>query len=204
MKVFVHGLGQSGASWRDTLALLGEEDARCPEMTALLAGGPAEYGRMYTAFCAYCDALEGAVDLCGLSLGAMLSLEYALEHPGKVRRLAVIAPQVKPPKLLMKLQSAVFRFLPARAFEEIGLPKEEFIRLANSAAELDFSSKLKAIACPTLVLCGECDRANRAAAKQTAAGIPGAKLAFIPMAGHEVNTEAPQALAQQLAAFFET
>lgn len=202
MRVFVHGLGQTPDSWRQMLACLGDETAACPQLSALIAGQEVCYANLYRAFCAYCDALEGPLELCGLSLGAMLALDYALEHPQRVRRLAVIAPQVKPPKLLMKLQSAVFHLLPDSAFEEIGLPRQDFIRLTSTTAALDFTGRLSQIACPALVLCGERDKVNRKAARQTAADIPGAQLAFIPQAGHEVNIDAPQMLAQRLAPFF--
>ena len=49
-------------------------------------------------------------------------------------------------------------------------------------------------------LCGERDRANKKAALELRDGIPGAELAWVPGAGHEVNREAPEALAALLEA----
>ena len=65
-----------------------------------------------------------------------------------------------------------------------------------------FREDLGRIACPVLVLCGERDRANRKAALELRAGIPGAEAAWIPGAGHEVNRDAPEALAEVLREFF--
>ena len=68
--------------------------------------------------------------------------------------------------------------------------------------DLDFRGELGRIACPALILCGERDRANKKAALELRDGIPGAELAWVPGAGHEVNREAPEALAALLEAFY--
>lgn len=204
MKVFMHGLGQEASSWRQTLAWMGCEDAACPALTQLVRGQEMSYRNLYQAFCAYCDGLEGELELCGLSVGAMLALNYAMDHPERVTRLAVIAPQVKPPRILLAVQHVLFRLMPEQTFAEIGLNRQDFIRLCATTAQLDFSRSLSRIACTTLVLCGEKDKPNRKAALQTADGIAGARLEWIPGAGHEVNLDAPRELAGILNAFFKT
>ena len=68
--------------------------------------------------------------------------------------------------------------------------------------DLDFRGDLGRVGCPTLVLCGERDRANQKAALELRAGIPKAELAWIPGAGHEVHRDAPEALAEALRQFF--
>lgn len=83
-----------------------------------------------------------------------------------------------------------------------GLEKEAMIALCRSMMELDFSPRLHQIACPTLVLYGEKDRANRKASIQLAENISGSQLKIIPHAGHEVNTEAPQELTRTLTEFW--
>lgn len=65
-------------------------------------------------------------------------------------------------------------------------------------AVLDFSAKLGGIACPAAVVCGERDRANRGAAEELQRLLPNAELRIIPGAGHEVNRDAPEALAALL------
>ena len=69
---------------------------------------------------------------------------------------------------------------------------------------LNFTSDLINISCATLIVCGEKDYANKKAAKALVERIPKAELQLIPSAGHEVNVQAPQKLAQILETFYET
>ena len=39
------------------------------------------------------DEIEEDICLCGLSLGGVLALNYAIEHPGKIKVLVLIARQ---------------------------------------------------------------------------------------------------------------
>ncbi len=57
---------------------------------------------------------------------------------------------------------------------------------------------LTRVSCPSLILCGEKDRANQKAAALLTAGIPGAEHRLITHAGHEVNRNNPAALALEL------
>ena len=69
--------------------------------------------------------------------------------------------------------------------------------------DLDFRDKLDRVACPVLILVGEKDAANRGAAGELAGLLPGAVFREIPGAGHEVNLDAPQELADAIRAFYE-
>lgn len=93
--------------------------------------------------------------------------------------------------------------MPKRSFENTGFGKNDFITLTGSMADLDFSGKLGRISCPTLVLCGDRDKANKKAAVRLAQGIKGARLQFVENAGHEVNTDAPERLAACLNDFYD-
>ena len=79
--LLVHGLGQTPEAWEETRRLLPFSDVHCPDLVQLLDGAPAEYSTLYQAFAAYCDALPQPLHLCGLSLGGVLALQYAAEHP---------------------------------------------------------------------------------------------------------------------------
>ncbi len=70
-------------------------------------------------------------------------------------------------------------------------------------AKLDFRQELKQIACPVLIVCGEKDRANQKAARELAEQIPSAARQTVSGAGHEVNKDAPAALAALLSSFYE-
>ena len=67
--------------------------------------------------------------------------------------------------------------------------------------ELDLEEALNGLRCPVLILCGERDRANRAAAEEMKERLPHGELVFLPGAGHEVNVDAPEALGAVLKEF---
>lgn len=201
--VFLHGLGQTAASWvrvRSALAL--NEPAACPELTSLMGNGPHTYTALSDSFAAYCEAISGPLRLCGLSLGGVLALEYTISHPEKVQSLVLIGTPYIMPKRLLQAQNAVFRLMPKRAFAATGFQKNDFIQLCTSMMDLDFRDGLGTLTCPALVVCGERDRANRKAAAELAEQLPAGKFRIIEGAGHEVNTEAPEALAGVLRAFW--
>jgi pimeloyl-ACP methyl ester carboxylesterase len=61
--------------------------------------------------------------------------------------------------------------------------------------------RLAEIACPTLVMVGEGDGGFLATSEELARGIPGAKVALIPDAGHQPQLETPAAWLDALIAF---
>ena len=132
----------------------------------------------------------------------MLALNYAIDHPEGVEALVLIAPQYKMPRKLLWLQNLMFRLIPESQFQETGFKKKDFVSLCQTAAVLDFTDSLGAVQCPTLVVCGAKDSANRRAARELEALLPHATLREVPVAGHEVNTQAPEALAEILQQFF--
>ncbi len=199
--ILLHGLGQGPESW-DAAAQGLEGEILCPDLFAPVRGGAASYREIYQTFARDCQGLTQPLRLCGLSLGGILALQYALEHPEGVEALALIGTPCVMPKGLLRVQNAVFRLLPGRAFRQMGLSKGEVIGLTRSMMDLDFRGDLGRVSCPTLVLCGERDRANQKAALELRAGIPKAERAWIPGAGHEVNRDAPEALAEALRQFF--
>lgn len=84
----------------------------------------------------------------------------------------------------------------------MGFSKKNFIQLSKTMADLDFSLKLEIITCPTLVICGEKDAANKKASEELTERIRGASLRLIPGSGHEVNQQAPTQLAEILDDFW--
>ena len=150
----------------------------------------------------YCAKADTPLDLCGLSLGGILALAYTLEHPEKVRSLVLIGTPHKVPKAAFAVQNAAFRVFPAQVFRTMAFDKADTFALGDSMKDLDFSAQVAQIHCPTLILCGEKDRANLASARFFAAHIPGAECDVIPGVGHIVNEEAPEALAARLETFY--
>ena len=200
--VFLHGLGQTAQSWHFVTKHLNKEfDAYCWDLKQESAEQPVSYQGLYHTVQEKCQTISEPFVLCGLSLGAVLALQYVMEHPETISHLVLIAAQYKMPKTLLKLQNIVFRFLPNRFFAETGFEKEELIQLTCSMMELDFEATLTQIQCPVLVVCGEKDAANKKAAKQLEQKLPKAKLIWIKDAGHEVNLSHPQELAKAISDF---
>lgn len=194
--IFIHGLGQKPSSWNKVKDhLSADRKISCPDLFSFPDNGEAVYGRLYQAFEKYCADTGEAVNLCGISLGAVLALNYAVDHPEKVKSLILIAPQYRMPRLLLKLQNLIFHLLPENLFRASGIDKKTMIRLTNSMMSLDFRSGLCEISVPVLILCGQKDKANLKAAERLADLVPGAELRRIPNAGHEVNQEAPEEMA---------
>lgn len=202
--VFVHGLGQNSSSWWETISYMGKAtQVLHPDLFGIMEEREITYNNLYVAFSEYIEELSEPVIIIGLSLGAVLALNYALDHPQKVQSLVLIAGQYKMPKLLLKLQNIVFRFMPESSFKKLGSSKNDLMKLSKSMMELDFSKDLKRVPCNTLVLCGEKDKANKKAARKLAEQIPKAQIRTVMGVGHEINIEAPEKLASILNDFLK-
>ena len=197
--IFLHGMGQTASSWDKTLSCLPTAiEASVPELSSFFTAEGSSYNNIYASFCEYCGSFPEPVSLCGLSLGAVLALNYAIDFPKRVSSLILVAPQYKMPKLLLKVQNVLFQFMPERQFANIGFQKKDFISLTNSMADLDFTKNLDRVTCPVLVLCGEKDSANSKAARGLADRLPNAHFKAIGQSGHEVNVENPKDLARAI------
>ena len=201
--ILIHGSGHKADSWEKTISYLDRrEDVLCPELSAILNGREASFPNLRAAFAQYCAQAGGPVHLCGLSLGGILALDYALDHPENVKTLVLIGTPHRVPKGAFALQNVVFRFLPESTFASMAFDKRDTFALGNSMKDLDFSGRLGELRCPTLILCGEKDGANLKSARFMAGHIPGAELQVIGNTGHVVNEENPKALAEQLNEFY--
>ncbi|MED4128171.1 alpha/beta hydrolase [Shouchella miscanthi] len=204
MNIFIHGLGQKPSSWNRTIQGLSvAETVECPTIVSLLNGTEATYENVYQRFVEWCNRSDEPLHLTGLSLGGILSLHYAKDHPEKVASLCLIGTQCFMPKRLLQVQSVIFRLLPSRLFHQEGLQKRDFISLTRSMEDLDFRASLAGITCPTLILYGGGDYLNKRASFQLAKSIPNSKLLCIPDAGHEVNEDQPLPLANALQSFYK-
>lgn len=81
-KIMIHGSGHKGASWHETVSHMeNNSDILCPDLVSILKGKEASYANLYSSFTEYCDKIHGQVHLCGISLGGILALNYALDFP---------------------------------------------------------------------------------------------------------------------------
>ena len=192
--VFLHGLGQTAQDWQAVIHQSSLSDVDCPELFSFAENDFTYSGILSGLERFYANASEPFV-LCGLSLGALLALDYTIRHPERISSLILVGAQYKVPTRLIDFQNLIFRCMPEKTFTNMGLSKHDTIKLSHSMRTLDFSPKLSEIHCPVSVICGEKDRANLKAAKQLHALLPQSHLHIIPAAGHEVNKDAPKALA---------
>ncbi|KAA9242081.1 alpha/beta fold hydrolase [Aerococcus tenax] len=203
--VLIHGLGQDSKSWADVKEYLKEENwtTYAPNLFELLNNGPYTYQNLYNQFESHINNYEGKVNLCGLSLGGLLALDYAKNYPNKVNSLILIGVPYKIPKLLMDIQAMVFRLMSKRTFETLGLAKDDFISLLRSTKDLNIATNLKQVDCKTLLICGKKDRFNLKSSKLFHERIKNSELSVVKNSGHEVNTDNPKALAELISEFWK-
>ena len=194
-KVLIHGSGHKAISWNKTIKYINYDNVLCPELSLILGGKEASYDNLYASFSKYCNDIEGKIDLCGLSLGGILALNYALDFPNKVNSLILIGTLHQVPKFMFSIQNVIFKFLPKSLFEDMAFNKRDTFILGNSMKKLDFSDKVSKIKCQTLIICGEKDKANIKSAYYLSKNIKGSKLEIIKNTGHIVNEENPKELA---------
>ena len=185
--MLLHGLGQNSDSWKQVIDCLPTEQKELlhtPDLFTLTE--EISYEGLYRGWEQTCQKLSGRLHLCGLSLGAVLALDYTIRHPQRVESLVLIAGQYRSPKFLL-----------------LGISKEQMLRLNRSMIPLDLSRQLSTVRCPVLLLCGEQDKVNRKASEQMLHLLPNARKREVAGAAHEVNLQAPQQLAKELSAFWE-
>lgn len=202
-KILVHGSGHKATSWNKTiLYMTNSEEIVCPNLSTILEGKEASYENLYSSFVKYCNEIDGQIHLCGLSLGGILALNFALDFPQKVKTLVLIGTPYKVPKVAFSFQNMIFRFLPKSIFETMAFDKKDTFALGNTMKNLDFSNSVKSIKCPTLILCGKKDSANIKSAHYLAENIRSAELKIIEDTGHVVNEENPKVLAELLDEYY--
>ena len=111
--LYLHGLGQKPDSWNRVIkeTKVSESSVKL-SLAEMLEGKSATYKELYSAFSSECDKVNDEIVLCGLSLGAVLALNYAIDHPDKVKSLVLIAAQYKMPQKLLKVQNMLFHLMP--------------------------------------------------------------------------------------------
>jgi len=203
--LYLHGLGQKPDSWNKVIkGTKVSESSINLSLAEMLEGKSATYKELYSVFSSECGKEKGGIVLCGLSLGAVLALNYAIEHPDKVKALVLIAAQYKMPEKILKVQNMLFHLMPNSAFNKMGFKKADVISLCGTMAELDFRDSLHKVSCPVLVVCGEKDNANKKTSKELCHYLNNSCFHELMKTGHEANLEAPEELAIVLQKFYDS
>ena len=100
--ILIHGLGQDEKSWNKVIKELKNIKVVSPNLFSLVQE-KMNYKNLYRAFSVYCNKNKDKLNLCGLSLGGILALEYAKQYPEKVNSLIIIGVPYNIPKKLFKL-----------------------------------------------------------------------------------------------------
>ncbi|WP_427869008.1 alpha/beta fold hydrolase [Leucobacter luti] len=192
--IFLHGIGEDRDAW----------DWQIQRLPAGFEGEAADilsaenHGRKTFSTSEVAARIWDSVDephrvhLCGLSLGAMISLEMIRIAPDRVASLTLAGGQVRPPRGLMALQRSIVRLLPSRGLQKSGVSKQLILDVLRDVSRMDFRSLLPAIQVPALVVCGQRDLANIPAARELASSISGARLELLAGAGHQAQLDAPE------------
>jgi pimeloyl-ACP methyl ester carboxylesterase len=205
--VFLPGLGQLPTDWQAQItAVPAGWRAFVPWLAGMKPTDPARFD-LDRAVGGVVSLLEAEslprAHVCGLSLGAVVAVRLAAQHPELVGRLVLASGQVSPPRSLLKLQLAMTRRTPESRFRKEGLTRERAVAALEALSALDLRADLARVQAPTLVLTGSGDRANRSAAKALAAGIRGARLEVLD-GGHALNTQSPEAFNRAVFGFLVT
>jgi len=222
--VLIPGYMLDDALWDGMLPFLPPE---LPLHFASLAEGDS-IAAMAQAILAKCPP---QFSVLGFSMGGYVAREIVRMAPERVTSLALVATSSRADlPLQVEQRSKAARANPIGAFRGLGraaiaqslhpdhagnealvahvrimgerLGREVFVRQSLIVRDAD-TNRLSDIRCPTLVVAAAEDQLRSPEeARELAEGIPGARLATIPKAGHLIPLEQPQALAGAIAVIF--
>ncbi|WP_426319137.1 alpha/beta fold hydrolase [Pseudoduganella sp. R-43] len=223
--VLIPGYMLDDALWDGMLPFLPPE---LPLHFASLAEGDS-IASMAQAVLAKCPS---RFTLLGFSMGGYVAREIVRLAPGRVQALALVATSSRADlPLQVEQRTRAARATPLGPFRGLGraaiaqslhrdnvanealvarvramgerLGREVFVRQSLIVRDAD-TACLSDIQCPTLVVAAAGDQLRRPEeARELAEGIPGAKLATIPHAGHLIPLEQPQSLATAITVIFQ-
>lgn len=199
--LFLHGLGETPQAWNGVINEFESIDALTPTVVDQPSGTPWSLHERTDELAA---SLNDPVDVVGLSLGAVMGLDLAIRHPHMVRSLFLSAPQARPPKVLMRIQSVLMRVLPERLVCPSQISKQQLLEILRQISAIDFEPELGNITVPTTIACGVKDRANLPAARTISQQIPHARLIVVPDAGHQWHQLMPTEFAHELKAHWNS
>lgn len=86
--ILIHGLGQDFSIWNNMIE--NQENIICPNLPDFLKGKEANWNNLYNSFENYCKSIPDKINICGLSLGGILALQYGIENPDKINSMILI------------------------------------------------------------------------------------------------------------------
>jgi 3-oxoadipate enol-lactonase len=237
--ILIHGLGSCGEDWLlQRMALRGRYHLLIPDLPGLGRSSSLR-GRPTVAGVAQALARMGKrlipssdVNLIGLSLGAAVALQMALDAPQRVCSLVLVngfacgrqATQgVAPglgrllgaltggmPHLAERIALGLFPRLDQEAYRTVAsrrigsTPPGNYLKLLAAIYRFDVRPRLASLATPTLVVAGGSDNTvPLASAQHLARSLPDARLEVVAGAGHALPVDSAEAFHGLLLPFLE-
>lgn len=194
--------------------------------------GPYDFLMLVGDFVGLLDVLKiERTHFVGLSMGGMLGQHFALAHPDRLDRLAIVSSTSHVPlearalwderialartqgmqahveSTLGRWFTAPYRSAHPEVMARIGAlvaatPVAGFAGWGAAICTLDVTRQLAAVRVPTLVVCGADDPGTPPAANAViASAIPGARLEIIPSASHQLVIEQAETFTCSLRGF---
>jgi pimeloyl-ACP methyl ester carboxylesterase len=207
--ICIHGLAGSSAWWAPVSARLGIAGLVDP-IDLPRALKPSDLSAWVVELLGRRHGGAG-VDLAGHSLGALVALRVAADHPELVRRLILISPPGIVPRgstitfawpLVTSLTRTSPRFLGRLAADASRAGPVNILRGARHVAVANPRLDAHKVVAPTLLVWGAGDRlAPSASAGEWMDALPDARVHVIPTASHVPMIEAPDELVSVIRKF---
>jgi pimeloyl-ACP methyl ester carboxylesterase len=232
--VLLHGQWASAMMWSQFVAELGKthrvialdqiDDVGKSQPTRLPASRP-DYAQWLLEVM---DRLElGPVDLLGLSYGGFLALNFAMQVPGRVKRLALLCPGVPsfgPPTFKWALHGLPIMLLPSRLTARwlvqgmtvkgfhSGDPESEqiiagamYLRSRIPFRPVFSDDEFAGLKIPVLLMVGAAESMYNAgsAVERARQLIPHIQAGIIPGAGHMLTTDQPEVVLSHILRFLQ-
>ena len=214
--VFLPGLAADAAMWQQQL------EAMPAQLRAVVSDAHSRHASLSAMAASLLQEQAGELILCGASMGGMLAMEVVRQAPQRIRGLALLGTSARPETEAMRAlrEAAITLFEQGRVDEvlQANLPlafhasrlddktlqqsyldfvlragAQQLIRQNRAVmARADARLHLAAVACPTLVMCGDADQLTPPeCSREIAQLIKGAEFVLLRECGHMLTMERP-------------
>ena len=163
----------------------------------IISGGTASFTKTGPEIQANLDGFEP------VELREQVTQSWALEPTVRTQEDFARVMEMQMPFHFMTTESDAYRRFMAASGQEVYAP-EVLAYFSEHEYPIEYEDQLATITKPTLVMTGEYDRTcTPRAAREMAAGIPGAELLIVPNAGHMTHVEQPEIVLPAIRDFFK-
>ncbi|RSJ66829.1 2-succinyl-6-hydroxy-2,4-cyclohexadiene-1-carboxylate synthase [Streptococcus oralis] len=199
--IFLHGLGQTAASWKEVQDLLANHPSEALELFPV---GVRSYQEAKKRIAKYLSEEKKHFVLIGLSLGATLALELSSYDLPNLQGLVLSGCPVKlAGNILFKIQLIISKLLPKSFFEKQGADKALMVGVSEELKTLDLREVVRNCPYPSLLICGSKDKPNLSSMRSLHNLISESQFHIIPDGPHVLNKEKPKEFVETTRSFLE-